>query len=222
MRLAMATFVTLVAAWPASAQSPASVTIPPPLVPPPDVTFSVGWLNVNKSGLDEYNDWYNRSVHGAMAFGWYWSTHLKTELEASASSRAELYAARQETIGGARAFVLSEYGFSTRRLTLAQQYQFGENAWFHPHLAAGVDVSWETVRRFDRETYFYEATARPPTILLPSVRHSNVIDVHVRPFLGAGFKGYFTSRGFMRSDLRVVVGHRIEEVLLRIGLGVDF
>ena len=42
----------------------------------PDISASIGWLNVNKSSLNDYNDWYNRGVHGAVAFGWYWTSDL--------------------------------------------------------------------------------------------------------------------------------------------------
>ena len=131
----------------------------------PDISASIGWLNVNKSSLDDYNDWYNRGVHGAVAFGWYWTSHLKTEIEPSASSRVEFYSSRDEIINGQRAHVVSEFGFSTRRLTLSQQYQFGENAWFHPHLAAGLDFNWEKTARDDRYVYFLDVPPRqPPSI----------------------------------------------------------
>ena len=135
----------------------------------PDVSASLGWLNGNKSDLSSHNNWYNRALHGAVTFGWHWSTHLKTELETSASTEAEFYANREEIINGLRANVAAEYAFSTRRLTLAQQYQFGDNAWFHPHLAAGLDVNWEKIRQVDRDVYFYDA--RQTTIIRRSTVH---------------------------------------------------
>jgi hypothetical protein len=188
----------------------------------PDISGSIGWLNGNKSELDSSHDWYNRGVHGALTFGWHWSTHLKTELEASASSRARFQAASEEVLNGARAFVNSEHSFRTRRLTLLQQYQFGENAWFHPHLAAGVDFNRERISRFDREVYFYEPAARQSSVVRQAVRHPDRTEVHTRPVVSAGFKAYVTPRAFVRSDLRIVSGSRVEEVLLRFGVGVDF
>ena len=188
----------------------------------PDISASIGWLNVNKSSLDDYNDWYNRGVHGAVAFGWYWTSHLKTEIEPSASSRVEFYSSRDEIINGQRAHVVSEFGFSTRRLTLSQQYQFGENAWFHPHLAAGLDFNWEKTARDDRYVYFLDVPPRQPPSIPQNVTGPKRTDLHVRPLVGAGFKAYTTRRSFVRSDVRLVIGDRLEEVLLRFGFGVDF
>lgn len=204
---------------PAGAQT-TSQTSPPDVVRP-DIGGSIGWLNVNKSELSSHNNWYNRGLQGAVTFGWYWSTHVKTELEASASKRADFYASNELVFDGIRSHVASEHTFSTRRLTVGQHYQFGENAWFHPHLAAGVDFNWETTTRFDREVYQYLA-GRQPGLVRPAIRHPERTDLHVRPFAAAGFKAYMTPRGFFRSDLRVVVGERVEEVLVRFGFGVDF
>jgi hypothetical protein len=44
----------------------------------------------------------------------------------------------------------------------------------------------------------------------------------IRPFVGAGFKGYMTDRVFFRSDTRVVFRRGIDEVWVRMGVGVDF
>jgi hypothetical protein len=188
----------------------------------PDIAGMVGWQNVNKSELGSYNDWYNRAVHGAVTFGWHWSPHLKTELEASASTREEFYASTETVINGIRTYVTSEYEFQTRRLTLSQQYQFGENAWFHPHLAAGVDFNWETQDRFDRDVHLYDPVTRQNSIVGRAVRHPERTELHVRPLAAAGFKAYMTPRSFVRSDLRVVAGRRIEDVIVRFGFGVDF
>jgi hypothetical protein len=222
MRPAIGASIMLLSASLAAAQSSALVSIPPAPIPRPDIAGSVGWLNVNKSEISTYNDWYNRAAQGALTFGWYWSTHLKTELEASVSTREEFFAFREEFINGSRAAFHTEHTFSTRRITLSQQYQFGENAWFHPHLAAGVDMNWERIGRLDREVYLYNVAARGQTLIRHPVRHPNRTDLHVRPLVAAGFKGYMTQRSFVRSDIRAVVGDRVEEVIVRFGIGVDF
>ena len=210
----------VVSVCPARAQT--TVSFPAAATPGPDIAGTIGWLHANKSELSDWNDWYHRSAQGAAIFGWYWSPHLKTEVEVSASTRAEFYAGHDEFIDGSRASVVSEYAFGTRRLTLGAQYQFGENAWFHPHVGTGIDVNWEKIHRFDREVYVYQVQVRPLTLVRPPVTHPDVTETHVRPFVSAGFKGYFTPRGFVRSDLRVVLGERVEEAVVRFGIGVDF
>jgi hypothetical protein len=202
-------------ALPVSAQTPA------PSVVRPDFAVAVGWLNGNKGEFDSNNDWYNRSLQIAGSVGWYWTEHLKTELEGSVSNRARLYISREEQFNGIRSHVSGDLSVSTRRLSLSQLYQFGENAWFHPHLAAGVDFNWEHTSLFDYDVYQYLAN-RPPSIVRPATRHPDRTDLHVRPFIGAGFKGYLSPRAFFRSDLRIVAAERVEDVIVRFGFGMDF
>jgi hypothetical protein len=211
----------LAASWFLSA-SAVVAQAPAPSVVRPDIAVSVGWLHANKSGLDPYNDWYNRGVQGAVTLGWYWSSHLKTEVEASASTQGDFYASRTVSINGFPAHVFSEYSFVTRRITLGQQYQFGENAWFHPHLGAGMDLNWETVRRRDRDVVLYDPATRQHGGVVGPAGHPNRTDLHARPYVSAGFKGYVTPRAFVRSDTRIVLGRRVEDVVVRFGVGVDF
>lgn len=214
-RLAIACALCALTARASAAQTPG------PDVVRPDLCGSIGWLNVNKGELSSYNDWYNRAAEGAVTFGWHWSVHHKTELEASVSNSAEFRSSTEEIINGYRAYVGSEHTFGTRRVTIGQLYQFGENAWFHPHLAAGVDFNWESIKRTDREVLFYDPGARQTVYLRQPVVHPHRTDLHARPFAAAGFKAYMTSRAFFRSDVRLIAGRRLEEVLVRIGLGMD-
>jgi hypothetical protein len=217
-----ATCILLWSVCPARAQTP--LTLPHATTPRPDIAGSIGWLSVNKSQLNDRdsNDWYNRSAQAALMFGWYWSPHIKTEVEVSASTEAELYGIREELVNGSRFITAREYGFATRRLTVGGQYQFGENAWFHPHVATGIDINWEKVRRLDRDVYVYDPVARVSRIVQLAVRHPAEIEAHVRPYVATGFKAYFTQRGFVRSDLRLTFGKQVEDAVIRFGIGVDF
>ena len=47
-------------------------------------------------------------------------------------------------------------------------------------------------------------------------------DVLTRPFLTLGVKGYFSGRGFVRTDMKLVFDNSIDEALFRFGIGVDF
>jgi hypothetical protein len=211
----------LAGVWLLSASAGFAQTATPDVVRP-DIAGSIGWLNANKSHLDSYNDWYNRGVQGAVTLGWYWSPHLKTELEASASTRGDFYASRTISINGFPAHVFSEYTFLTRRITVGQQYQFGDNAWLHPHLGAGLDLNWETVSRRDQEVVLYDPATRRHGGIVAPVEQPDRTDLHARPYVSAGFKAYVTPRAFVRSDTRMVLGKRVEEVVVRFGVGVDF
>jgi hypothetical protein len=43
-----------------------------------------------------------------------------------------------------------------------------------------------------------------------------------RPFAEIGFKGYMAQQAFVTVDSRVLIRHGIDEVLLRLGFGLDF
>jgi outer membrane protein W len=187
-----------------------------------DVSGTVGWFNADKGELSEYDDWYNRSIFGGVSFGWYWTDNLKTEIEAGASSRAErdIYVNRQE--GSRFTNFESTYHFATRRIAIGQQYQFFRNAWFHPYVGAGVDLTWETIDHEDSPVTVYDTSARNTVEIRPARTFPRETPQHTRPFAGFGFKSYMTPRSFFRSDVKMVFHDGVDEVLLRMGFGVDF
>lgn len=205
----------------AAAAVPARAQTPPPLLVRADAAGSLGWLNANKSELDSSNGWYHHTLQGTATVGWYWTNHLKTEIEVSASAAADLYGADHRLVGGTIVDSFAEHRFSTRRVSVGQVYQFGENAWFQPHAGAGVDLNRETHRRDHRTVSIYDPQTRQ-TRVFQERETATDRDLHVRPFALLGFKAYMTPRTFFRSDLRIVAARRLDEVALRFGLGVDF
>jgi hypothetical protein len=187
-----------------------------------DVTGVVGWFNANKSDASSYNDWYNRSAYGGAVLGWYWTDHLKTEVEVGATTPAELYAAQTIDIEGQRTYASSEHRFSTRRFTAGQQYQFFRNAWAHPHAAVGVDLTWETHQQRVDPIVLFDQASRTTRVVQPARTIGPSTDVEVRPFAEIGTKLFLSRRGFFRTDLRLTFRGGVDEVLLRFGLGLDF
>jgi outer membrane protein W len=186
-----------------------------------DFTGIIAWLNVNKSGLTEYNDWYNRSAYGGAAAGWFWTDHLRTEVDIGASSPAELYAARPIDLDGVRTYTYSEYRFSTRRIALSQQYQFLRNVWVHPHVGVGLDVTWERTERTDEPVFTFDSVTRATKIARPEFTAEPTTQVLYRPFAEIGFKAYMSRTVFFRADMRTVFHSGLDELLLRFGVGVD-
>ena len=189
-----------------------------------DLTGAVSWLNVNKSELspEHYDDWLNRGALASGTFGWYWTDHLKTEIEAGLSGRVARHVYKQVTEGTRQTSIESTYHFATRRIALGQQYQFYRNVWFHPSFTAGVDVTWEEVEQEDDVLSIFDFQTRQSQFLHQSVEHPAHTDVHVRPFTTVGFKAYMTQKAYFRSDLKMVFRNGVDEVLLRFGFGVDF
>jgi hypothetical protein len=186
-----------------------------------DVAASVGWLAVNtpSTTYDDRN-WVD-GFFGAVSAGWHWTDNLKTELDLGASTKASAYRTDPVTINGRLAYQTTRTTSSRRTVGLAQQYQFFHNVWFHPHVAAGATVSWERAVSRGNPISIYDV-ARGAQIGAPGTAERTRTNVRIRPFVASGFKAYMTDRVFFRSDIRVAFGGRTDDVLMRVGVGVDF
>jgi len=209
--------ITLAAATPAWSQTR---PLPNPLARI-DTTVVVGWLNANKAELDEYDNWYSTASAGG-AVGWYWTDHLKTELEYFVSSEVDrdVYTFTQQ--GPLSINRESRFQFGTRRLAIGQHYQFMRNVTFHPYIAAGLDVNWESIAREDGEERIFDTNARLSRTGAPPERFPKRTERHTRPFAGFGFKAYMSPRSYFRTDLKFVIDGGVEEVMTRFGIGIDF
>ena len=195
---------------------------PPQPVTRADVTGVVSWLAVEKDSLGPFNDdrWHH-TIFGAAGAGWYWNDHLKTEVDLGVGRQSRHYGGRQTIVGGLPTFISTESTFSRRILGVSQQYQFDRNAWFHPHVAAGADITWERTIDVTGPIVIFDSRGQSQ-IVQPEQREDPRTEVRVRPFLATGFKAYITPRGFFRSDVRVGFRGGIDEVLVRFGFGIDF
>jgi hypothetical protein len=187
-----------------------------------DAAGVLGWFNANEPEISSYNDWYHRSAYGGAILGWYWTDHLKTEVEVGATSPGELYGAQTIDVDGQRAYASSEHRFTTRRIAAGQQYQFFRNAWAHPHVAIGADLTWTTHQQRDESVVLFDQASRTTRVVQQPRTIGPSTNLEVRPFTAIGTKLYFSRRGFFRTDLRLTFRGGVDEVLLRFGLGADF
>jgi hypothetical protein len=209
-----------VAAVPADAQTIPTAAQP---VPRKDVTFTAGWLS-GKARIDteSWNDWYNRSLYGGITGGYFWTDHLKTEVEVGAATSSKLHGYSRVLVDNFQTYRNSEVSFKTTRIAIGQQYQFYRNAWFHPHLGAGVDLLWETRRERLSAVTTYDSVTRQNRELRPAQDLGPETTLKPRAFGEMGFKAYMTPKTFFRTDLRITGRPRAEQVLFRFGFGVDF
>jgi hypothetical protein len=111
-----------------------------------DIFGSIGWLGHRTRDTEATyaGGWNNRGLFG-IGMGWYWTDHLKTDLEVSRTNEGESWA----TFGDPRGLPIPQQFIYERRrhrdttLSLGQVWQFGENAMAHPFVIGGVDVAWE-------------------------------------------------------------------------------
>ncbi|MGH9370639.1 MAG: hypothetical protein ACRD15_03825 [Vicinamibacterales bacterium] len=187
-----------------------------------DVSGSVGWAHVNTSELSVHENWFSRGLSGDLAFGWYWTNHLRTEVYAGGTDEFTVHASGPLHIDGRTLITSSNYTFAARRLGISQQYQFGHNQWFHPYLGAGVEVVSEQRSRRDEAVYWFDPVTYRTHREREAVEHPERTDVEPYAFVSAGFKAYMHPRVFFLTDGRFTFASRPEQVLLRFGLGVDF
>jgi hypothetical protein len=190
-----------------------------------DVSGQVGWFHGTAGdGIGE-GDWYHRVLSGSFTVGRYWSPHHRSEIELGATTADELYVAGHPT--GDRFYPVYQSGrlrLSTRTLTLAQLYQFGENEWVHPFVGGGVDVDWER-RELDVPPLFDYVNVNgryEPRLVAPGRHEGPKTALKVRAAVLGGIKAYMSERAFLRADVRLGVARRVEKAVARIGIGVDF
>jgi hypothetical protein len=185
-----------------------------------DASGTIGWLLVDKDGQAYANHWHS-SLYGGFGGGWYWTDHLKTEIDFGVGEEANSYGSRRFDYQGSPALVGVESHFSRRTLGIGQHYQFFRNQWFHPHVGAGVLLVWEEIQEIIDSTIVYEPN-RPPRVVAPARIEPWRTEQSTKAFVAGGFKGYLSQRAFFRMDLRVAFDKGVDETLLRIGFGIDF
>jgi outer membrane protein W len=194
----------------------------PPRTIKGDVLATVGWLSANTSASSEYadNNWVS-SLSGAVSAGWHWTDNLKTEGEFGTSTKMRTYRINPVTVQGRPTYQATRTTFSRQTLAFTQQYQFFHNVWFHPHLGAGVTITWERAVSQADPIFIYDPS-RGGQSSTPGARDDPRTRATLRPFVASGFKAYVTERTFFRSDVRMTFRGGPDEVLLRVGFGIDF
>lgn len=209
-----ATILIVGGAQAASAQSPRVIR--------GDTAATIGWLAADTHSAELYdrNNWVSSFYAGASG-GWHWTDNLKTEVDFGAGSDSRLLHTQPVSIGGRSTYQTIESRFQRRTIGLSQQYQFFHNAWFHPHVAAGVNVTWQRRRDNPSYIYFYDPITATSRIDPPKAGTERTSWV-ANPFIAIGYKAYISDRAFFRNDFRIAFRGGPEETVLRLGFGFDF
>jgi hypothetical protein len=207
----------------AAAQAAAQPAIAAPTAPVTriDVAGVAGWAGTQPAGEGEADRWMNGAAAGATA-GWYWTDHLKTELAFLVVGPDTVWTAEPLVIPGLPYvnYRSVEHEFRARTLSIAQGWQFFRNAWFHPIVAAGLDVDWRRTTRSYPPQPAYDWPAEPPG-WLPEQPPETQTRVRASPFVSAGFKAYVSPRAFFRGEIKAGPAHSAR-VAATVGFGVDF
>lgn len=196
--------------------------------PPPawDVTALLGWRGVRLITDREFNrvDYDHRLLAGVLA-GRHWTPHVKTEVEIATTAESDTVSFSQVGFDvpnfSTRPYIYTNHRIRDTVFSAAGLYQFGEDAWFHPHVGAGIEIA----RTHDGATTSRQTLSladRSQPIVIAEASSQSTRTVSTRGFLTAGFKAYANERVFVRGDLRVAAGQAPANVSARFGVGFDF
>lgn len=198
----------------------------PPRVPPVrgDAHVVIGWQNLHKEQPERQyrDDWINRIFYGGAGAGWYWTEHLKTQVDFGAGSKGRQYRFEPLVINGQNTGTSSRVSVKQQSVAIAQHYQFFRNQWFHPHVGAGIDIARETTSEEYQPIVVFDNVTRTSRQVRPARTEGPDHRTIARPFVETGFKAYMTRRAFFTGDSRLMFRNGLEEVLFRFGFGVDF
>ena len=208
----------------ASAQDvrPAStVTLSPASPSRWDLTAHVTWLGERLNQPGDWDRWYGVASGGA-DIGYYWTPHLKVELDVGTSTKGETYSYEPTTLPGAPflSFIERDHEFRVTTASLGVNAQFFENAWFHPFIGAGLELRREREHIETTAPLVFTRDGRPVGI---GAEEETRVRYGGRPFIATGFKGYVSERVFIRTDVRTSwSSDGLAALAWRTGVGVDF
>ena len=170
-------------------------------------------------GFGYQDDWFH-VAQGGIIVGRYLTHHLKIEVEATGTNGGTQFKARQITVPGTSVpySVTSEDTTAVRSFAGALTWQFHDNEWVHPFLQAGVSADLERVITHTWEPFDYNN----PLFRVPQQRVEEATYRRTRAVVGGGAKVYVSERAFVRTDGRFIFDRERQDIVGRIGFGVDF
>ncbi len=186
-----------------------------------DVSAGVGGRFFDGAGLgDSYSNW-NGAWQPRVQVGRYLSRHLKVELTAHSPSTHEFFSDVPMPGQGLpfQGYVFAEHRSRVVSAAPAVTYQFLENAFAHPFISAGLDVSVIEARITRMPQTRWTNGLSRTTAAAQDTRHA----VRARPLVAAGVKSYFNERVFVRPEGSLAFSRPgVAQFSLRLDLGVDF
>jgi hypothetical protein len=202
-----------------------SVVLTPANSPRWEATGHVGWYGLHKPNIADWDQWLDAGA-GGLSAAFYWTPHVKTEVDFSFAGRGEAYTQESLPFPGpppATIFRLNKHQCRDAALAAALIYQPLENRWVHPFIGAGLGVVREHARIESTESRYFSGPGPIPPITLAAPPIVTDVSHRVEPQVVGGFKFYVAERAFLRTDLRIGFSQDgASSALWRFGVGVDF
>jgi hypothetical protein len=165
-----------------------------------DAAAHVTWLGERRTGQPfQWDRWINVASGGG-TIGYYWTSHLKTELDVSTSTEDEIYSFEPIALPGTNTLLplQRDHAFRVTTASLGVVGQFYENTWFHPFVSAGLEFVHQHEHVETTVPVLPPRGISPPIVTVPET----IVRLSARPYAAAGFKVYVSERAFFRSDIR--------------------
>jgi hypothetical protein len=220
----MKIFMLGTAAWLLTAVAATAQESHRPLLNRGDAHFVVGWQNLHKDQQPQqtYDNWLNGIFYGGAGAGWFWTDHLKAQVDFGAGTEGRQFRYEPVVVNGQITAVSSRVTVRQQSLAVSQQYQFFRNQWFHPHVSGGVEIARETATEHYDPVIVFDNVTRTSRLSTPARTEGPNATWIARPFGEVGLKAYMTRRAFFTADSRLMFRNKVDEVLFRLGFGVDF
>jgi hypothetical protein len=172
------------------------------------------------------DDWF-QAAQGGLIVGRHVTRQLKVEIDGSITGPGRQIVERLVTIPGFPAPypVGAEVETSVGSLGMAVTWQFRDNEWVHPFARVGVSADFERrqlVRAWDQAFYPSGRGGPGPTGLAGPAEEGPTTTTSARAMVGGGAKLYVSPHTFVRTEGIVAFGRSRQNVILRIGFGLDF
>lgn len=177
-------------------------------------------------GITGFQELWFQNVQGGITLGRYLTPHVKLEVDATTTTSGTQFRERLITLPGAPyPFpIASEITTSVTSLGAALTWQFRDNEWVHPFVQAGLvsDFDRVTVRTWEQFTYGTPEVGGPPRRAIAERIDGPTTTRAVRALVGGGAKFYLTPEAFVRADGRWWFDRDRQNVVARLGVGIDF
>jgi hypothetical protein len=224
-RICAALLAACVADAPAFAQAATDKTAEPARW---DFNLSAGFFESRPFGTGSRfsnDDWYGEGRYAA-SIGFYWTEHLKTELEFAHTGEGRRWTQELVRVPGTS----TNYPIGTETAHRLQQtsarlvWQFNENAWVHPYINGGFVFDAERRTSQSPAQFYYPGDPRtqPPILVRPEMARNGVMEYRAGVTVGGGAKFYMSPNTYLNTGLQVTYAKPATTASFLAGFGVDF
>lgn len=222
MRRILWILLVFTAAATAEAQQTAEAAVDTPRW---DVNWNAGFFGHSPGEGDRYNNWYSEGRYAA-SIGYYWTEHLKTELEFAHSGEGQQYFQEVARVPGSGALhsIPVESFHRLQQTSLRLVWQFGDNTWVHPYVNAGYLLDADRQHRHSPMTFSYPGDPRvvPPVLVRPAINSEKRVEYRRGGSLGGGAKFFVSPNTYINTGLQWTFAGPAKTITFLSGFGVEF